>query len=44
MYTTPSGHLGPFTKYWFRIVALGPNGQKEYSPVVERVIFPLPNT
>ena len=39
--TSPSFNfrgLKSFTKYWFRIVALGPNGQKEYSPVDFRVI------
>jgi hypothetical protein len=30
--------LKSFTKYWFRIVALGPNGQTVYSPVDFRVI------
>ena len=30
--------LKSFTKYWFRIVALGTNGQTEYSPVDFRVI------
>jgi hypothetical protein len=30
--------LKSFTKYWFRVVALGPNGQTEYSPVDFRVI------
>jgi len=30
--------LKSYTKYWFRIVALGTNGQTEYSPVDFRVI------
>lgn len=30
--------LKSYTKYWFRIVALGLNGQTEYSPVDFRVI------
>lgn len=30
--------LKSYTKYWFRIVALGPNGQTVYSPVDFKVI------
>jgi len=30
--------LKSYTKYWFRIVALGPNGQTIYSPVDFRVV------
>lgn len=30
--------LKSYTKYWFRVLALGKNGQTEYSPVDSRVI------
>lgn len=30
--------LKSFNKYWFRIVALGPNGQMVYSPFEARIV------